>query len=84
MDAATWVSLGVNVLLGLVAFFGGLWVNSLKEAQKRVDAEVASLREKVAEGCVRRDDYLLMRTEMLDRLKAIEDKLDRLIGGGKS
>jgi len=84
MDAATWVSLGVNVLLGLVAFFGGLWVNSLKEAQKRVDAEVAALREKVAEGCVRRDDYLLMRTEMLDRLKAIEDKLDRLIGGGKS
>ena len=84
MDAATWVSLGVNVLLGLVAFFGGLWVNNLKEAQKRVDAEVAALREKVAEGCVRRDDYLLMRTEMLDRLKAIEDKLDRLIGGGKS
>lgn len=84
MDAATWVSLGVNVLLGLVAFFGGLWVNSLKEAQKRVDAEVAALREKVAEGCVRRDDYLLMRTEMLERLKAIEDKLDRLIGGGKS
>lgn len=84
MDAATWLSLGVNVLLALVAFFGGLWVHSLKEAQKRVDAEVAALREKVAEGCVRRDDYLLMRTEMLDRLKAIEDKLDRLIGGGKS
>ncbi|QAZ67044.1 hypothetical protein [Solidesulfovibrio carbinolicus] len=84
MDTATWVSLGVNGLLGLVAFFGGLWVNGLKEAQKRVDAEVAALREKVAEGCVRRDDYLLMRTEMLERLKAIEDKLDRLIGGGKS
>jgi hypothetical protein len=84
MDAAAWVSVGVNVLLGLVAFFGGLWVNNLQEALKRNEAEVASLREKVADGCVRRDDYLLMRTEMLDRLKAIEDKLDRLIGGGKS
>lgn len=84
MDAATWIPLAVNVLLGLVAFFGGLWVNNLKEALKRNEAQVAALREKVAEGCVRRDDYLLMRTEMLDRLKAIEDKLDRLIGGGKS
>jgi hypothetical protein len=84
MDAATWISVGVNVLLGLVAFFGVLWVNNLQDALKRNEAEVAALREKVADGCVRRDDYLLMRTEMLDRLKAIEDKLDRLIGGGKS
>ena len=84
MDAVTWVPMAVNVLLGLVAFFGGLWVHHLQEALKRNEAEVAALREKVADGCVRRDDYLLMRTEMLDRLKAIEDKLDRLIGGGKS
>ena len=86
MDAATWASIGVNVLLGLVAFFGGLWVNNLKEALKRNEAQVAALREKVAEGCVRRDDYILMRAEMLERLAAIESKLDRLIErpGGKA
>lgn len=84
MDAATWLPVAVNILLGLVAFFGGIWVRNLQEAQRATKAEVAALRDKVAEGCVRRDDYLLMRTETLDRLKAIEAKLDRLIEGGKS
>lgn len=75
----------INILLGLVAFFGGLWVRHLQKALKDNQAEVAALRDKVAEGCVRRDDYILMRSEMLGRLAAIENKLDRLIErpGGK-
>ncbi|MGD9610786.1 MAG: hypothetical protein AB7U59_15380 [Desulfovibrionaceae bacterium] len=84
MEAATWLPVAVNILLGLVAFFGGLWVRNLQAALARTGADVADLRNKVADGCVRRDDYLLMRTETLDRLKAIEAKLDRLIEGGKS
>ncbi|EFL52021.1 conserved hypothetical protein [Solidesulfovibrio fructosivorans JJ]] len=84
MDAAVWVPMAVNVLLGLIAFFGGLWIKHLQDALKGHEADVAALRERVADGCVRRDDYLLMRTETLDRLKAIEAKLDRLIEGGKA
>jgi len=83
MDAAVWLPMALNILLGLVAFFGGLWVRNLQAALARTEVELAALRNKVADGCVRRDDYLLMRTETLDRLKAIEAKLDRLIAGGK-
>jgi hypothetical protein len=79
MDAATWLPTAINVLMGLIAFFGGLWVRHLQDALKRTEEEVAELREKVADGCVRRDDYILMRSEMLARLAAIEGKLDRLI-----
>jgi len=79
MDAAVWVPMLINVLLGLVVFFGGLWVRNLQGALKRNETELAAVREKVAEGCVRRDDYILMRSEMLARLAAIEGKLDRLI-----
>jgi len=84
MDAVR-VSYAVNVLLGLVAFFGGLWVRNLQAALARTDAELAVLRNKVADGCVRRDDYTIMRAEMLARLKDIEAKLDKLIErGGKA
>ena len=84
MDAA-WVHTAVNILLGLVAFFGGLWMRHLQDALRSTKAEVATLRDKVADGCVSRDDYLLMRAEMLDRLVGIEAKLDKLIErqGGK-
>ena len=82
MEAATtWVPIAINVLLGLVAFWGGLWVRNLQEALRGTRTEVATLREKVSDSCVRRDDYLLMRAEMLDRLVGIEAKLDKLIAG---
>jgi hypothetical protein len=85
MDAAVWAPIAVNAVLGLIAFFGGLWIKHLQDALKRHEAEVAALRDKVADGCVRRDDYILMRSEMLERLAVIEHKLDRLIErpGGK-
>lgn len=79
MEAATWLLTAVNILLGLVAFFGGLWVRNLQEALKRTEVDMAALREKVADGCVRRDDYIIMRSEMREQLKDIEAKLDKLI-----
>ncbi len=68
----------INVLLGLVAFFGGLWVRHLQASQRRLEAEVSALRERVADGCVRRDDYVQLRQEMLAGMHVLREKLDRL------
>ncbi|GAB6035809.1 hypothetical protein JCM15519_03680 [Fundidesulfovibrio butyratiphilus] len=93
MDAAGLAALIMSGLLTVAAGLGGLWAKSLQDQHKalaarceRLEADLASHREKTAEVCVRRDDYQLMRAEMLEQLHAIRDKVDRVFErmGGKS
>ncbi|MBI4804449.1 MAG: hypothetical protein HY795_04355 [Desulfovibrio sp.] len=86
METASLVALIMTGLLTVAGGLGGLWAKNLYDQHKllaarceRLEQDLASHREKTAEVCVRRDDYQLMRQEMLDQLHAIREKLDRIV-----
>ena len=76
----------INILFGLVAFFGGIWVrgiaDSLKEL-KQVDTELASKMQSIevliAGDYIKRDDFHDFTKELFGKLAKIEEKLDRKV-----
>ena len=72
-----------NVLLGLVAFFGGWVLNSLRDSIKNLHLSDESLTAKlqavellVAGSYVKRDDIDKLTTALFAKLDKIENKLD--------
>lgn len=81
-----------GIALSLVATFGGLWVRSVQKdgseaktaaakAQEAADStwrELQSLRATAAADYVRRDDLVLSEDRVIDQLKVLAGKVDRL------
>ncbi len=64
-----------------VGAFWKIW-GRFSDTEKRISAATAALHDridKVKDDYVRRDDFTLMRAEMKDDMKAVNEKLDRLI-----
>ena len=77
MTTSEYISLGVvifNVLLGLIAFFGGIVIrgqsDSIKELNSRHDA-----MQKDLGGYVKKDDY---RSDIADLKRVIDKLFDRI------
>lgn len=76
----------INILFGLVAFFGGIWIrgiaDSLKEL-KRTDSGLASKMQAIevliAGDYIKRDDFHDFTKTLFDTLAKIEEKLDRKV-----
>lgn len=67
-----WALLGVNLLIGLVNFFGGLVIKGILD-------DIKELRQRVTDCCVRREDCQSFRGEIVSRLNGLDAKLDRII-----
>lgn len=78
METAALVSFILNGLLTLAGALFGFLLRSLRQELDAHKQDMAALRDKVAEQCVRRDDYTMMRGEVLQQLERIDTKLDRL------
>jgi len=73
----------INVLIGLVAFFGGIWVKSISDSLKEMKLTDTMLADKVqsiellvAGQYVRRDDMEKHISAIFTKLDRIESKLD--------
>jgi hypothetical protein len=73
----------INILLGLVAFFGGIWVRGLSDSMKelkKTDSELAtkvqSIELLVAGQYVKREDFKELSDALFRKLDRIEVKLD--------
>ena len=73
----------INTLLGLVAFFGGVWVrglsDSLKELKKTdgdLTMKVQSIEVLVAGEYVKREELKAFELALFKKLDRIEEKLD--------
>lgn len=73
----------INVLIGLVAFFGGVWVKSISESLKEMKATDTQLADKVqhievlvAGQYVKRDEQDALSRALFTKLDRIELKLD--------
>lgn len=73
----------INILLGLVAFFGGIWVRGISDSMKdlkKTDAELADKVQKievlVAGDYVKRDEMDKLGDALFKKLDRIESKLD--------
>jgi len=73
----------INILLGLVAFFGGIWVRGLSDSMKelkKTDSELAtkvqSIEVLVAGQYVKREDFKELSDALFRKLDRIEVKLD--------
>lgn len=93
MDAAPLVALITSGLLTVAVAAGGFVIRSLYESVKALQERCASLAaaqaeqaQRNAETYLRRDDCHRQSDAVLDRLKGIEDKLDRALErmGGKA
>jgi len=79
MDAQTLI----NILFGLTAFFGGMWVRGIADSMKelkRADAELADkvqgIEILVAGKYVQREELKAMSDALFRKLDRIELKLD--------
>ena len=86
METAALVSLGLSTLLTLAGGLGAFILNNMKEALKAQQERTAALEkalfeqaQKTAETYSRREDFHRQSDAILDRLKGIENKLDRVI-----
>jgi len=73
----------INTLIGLVAFFGGIWVKSLSDSMKEMRATDSVLAEKVqaieilvAGQYVKRDELDKHLGAIFDSLRRIEEKME--------
>ena len=79
----------LDIAFGLIATLLGLLIRRLNKELEDRKAEAAAAmlalnewKMKVAEEYVRRSDFIATKTETLEHLRRIEDKLDRLIEKG--
>lgn len=68
----------INVLIGLVAFFGGIWVKSISDSLKDMKITDADLANKVQHIEVLVAGQYVKREEMDNLSKALFLKLDRI------
>ena len=73
----------INILLGLTAFFGGIWVRGLSDSMKELKTTDAALAEKVqsiellvAGQYVRREELKAFEDALFKKLDRIESKID--------
>lgn len=73
----------INILLGLVAFFGGIWVRGISDSMKDLKKTDAALADKVqkievlvAGDYVKRDEMDKLGDALFKKLDRIESKLD--------
>lgn len=74
----------INVLLGLVAFFGGVWVRGLSDSMKALQITDKELVEKVqnievlvAGKYVPREELKAFEEALFQKLDRIEAKIDK-------
>jgi len=79
MDAQTFI----NILLGLCAFFGGIWVRGIADSMrelKKTDNELAEKVQKievlVAGDYVKREEMDKLADALFKKLDRIEQKID--------
>jgi hypothetical protein len=79
MDAQTII----NALIGLVAFFGGIWVKGIADSIKDMKATDAALAEKVqnievlvAGQYAKREEVAQLGDALFKKLDRIESKID--------
>lgn len=80
MTTSEYISLGVvifNILLGLIAFFGGLVIRGLSDAIKEFRDSHAELQKDLG-GYVKKDDYRADVTDLKQMIGRIFDRLDDL------
>lgn len=80
MTTSEYISLGVvifNILLGLIAFFGGLVIRGLSDAIKELRDSHAELQKDLG-GYVKKDDYRADVTDLKQMIGRIFDRLDDL------
>jgi len=75
----------MSTLLALAGGLGGFILKGLNDSVKGLEKDLAAQAQKAAETYLRREDCHRQSDAVLDRLKGIEDKLDRVIEriGGK-
>lgn len=73
----------INTLLGLVAFFGGVWVRGLSDSMKELRKTDLDITEKVqaiellvAGQYVRREELKAFEDALFKKLDRIESKID--------
>lgn len=77
MTTSEYISLGVvifNVLLGLIAFFGGIVIRGLSDSVKELRASHSDLHKELG-GYVKKDDY---RSDIQDIKQMIGRLFDRV------
>lgn len=77
MDNLQILSLAINALLGLVAFFGGMTINGLSAAIRELREEDKKINEKMG-GFVRADALESWRKEQREDTKLIFSKLEEI------
>jgi hypothetical protein len=80
MDNLQIVSLAVNVMLGLVAFFGGMTIKGLSDAIHDLRNEDNKLRDRM-DDFVKVDVLEIWRKEQRDDTKLIFSKLEEIQRG---
>ncbi len=86
MDTAALIALILSALLTLAGALGGYIIKAQSEAIKRLEDRCGEIErtatdaaQRAAETYLRREDCHRQSDAVLDRLKGIEDKLDRVI-----
>lgn len=75
------ISLGFNVLLSLVAFFGGAMLRDLSSAVKELRSADKELAEKIGilgRQAITSEEMRDLRGEMRDGFKRIHDRIDEI------
>ena len=69
----------IDMLIGLVVTGGAWWANGMSREQKRVEI----LLNKTREDYARKDDVKDDMHNLMDALKRLEDKLDKILIGNR-
>lgn len=77
----------IEVLLGLIAFFGGMFVKGLNDSVRSLHAQdreltdrIHSMETLVAGNYVKKDDLDKKLDKMFEKLDIIADKMDSKVG----
>lgn len=68
----------INVLIGLVAFFGGIWVKSLSDSMKELKVTDSELADKVHEIEKLVAGQYVTRTDFDKKIDKLFEKLDHI------